>query len=336
MPKLTPNLKGALLGLLGYALYATNDVVVKVLGQSYSPIQTLFFIVLFGFPFALVMLVRDPTESSLRARRPVWVGVRVVGYLLNSLCGFYAFATLPLAQVYSLLFTGPLMITLLAVPILGERLGAQRLGAILVGFAGVLVVLRPGGDTALELGHLAAVVAAFGSGLAAVAGRKVGEVERSAVLLLYPMLAAFAISGAALPAVYQPVPIGHLGLFALVAALNLAATFVVILAFRSGEAAVVSPMNYSQILWAVAFGALLFGEAADAATLLGSGIIIASGVYIVLRERAGTGSAIRPVLTTLSRVPLVPSAVRLTVQRMKSAARRERCDEPLAKRENRD
>jgi drug/metabolite transporter (DMT)-like permease len=315
MATLSPNLKGILLGLLGFAIYATNDVVIKVLGQTYAPIQTLFFLVLFGFPVALLMLLTDPTEASLRPRRPFWVGMRIVGYLINSLCGFYAFATLPLAQVYSLLFTGPLMITLLAVPILGERLGLQRLGAVLVGLLGVLVVLRPGGEVTLSLGHLAAFGAAFGGSLAAVAGRKVGDVERSAVLLIYPMLAAFLISGALLPTVYQPMPLDHLGLYALVAALNFAATLTVIAAFRAGEAAVVSPMNYSQIIWATGFGVLLFGEVPDLGTFLGSAIIIASGLYIVLRENSGSRSIIRPVLTTVARLPLAPPAWRAATRR---------------------
>lgn len=324
MATLSPNLKGALLGLAGFAIYAVNDVFVKVLGQTYAPIQTLFFLVLFGFPVALLMLVSDPAEASLRPRRPLWVALRVVGYLVNSLCGFYAFAVLPLAQVYSLLFTGPLMITLLAVPILGERLGAQRLGAVLVGFAGVLVVLRPGGGTELGLGHLAAFGAAFGMALAAVSGRKVADVERSAVLLLYPMLAAFVLTGAALPAVYRPVPLDHLALFALVAALNFAATLTVIAAFQAGEAAVVSPMNYSQILWATVFGALLFGEFPDLMTLLGSLIIIASGLYIVIRERIGEGSMMHPVLTTLSRIPIAPAAWRVAGLRRRPDNRSEK------------
>ena len=284
MAAITGNVKGALLGLFGYALFATNDVLIKVLGQSYSPVQTLFFLVLFGFPVAILMLLSDPAEASLRPRRPFWVGVRVVGYLINSLCGFYAFAVLPLAQVYSLLFTGPLMITLLAVPVLQERLGIHRLGAILLGFAGVMVVLRPGGAVEPGLGHLAAFVSAFGSALATVAGRKVAEVERSAVLLLYPMMAAFVVTALALPAVYVPLPIEHMGLFGLVAALNFAATLVIVAAFRAGEGAVVSPMNYSQILWATGFGILFFGEYPDGATLAGSALIIASGVYTLLRE----------------------------------------------------
>ena len=321
MATLSPNLKGAMLGLLGFAIFATNDVIVKVLGQTYAPVQTLFFLVLFGFPVALLMLVSDPTEASLRPRRPFWVAMRVVGYLVNSLCGFYAFAVLPLAQVYSLLFTGPLMITLLAVPILGERLGVQRLGAILIGFAGVLVVLRPGGETELGLGHLAAFGAAFGGSLAAVAGRKVGEVERSAVLLLYPMLAAFVLTGLALPAVYIPVPLDHLALFALVAALNFVAMLTVIAAFRAGEAAVVSPMNYSQILWATVFGALLFGEYPDLMTFLGSLIIIASGLVIVVREQIGERSLMRPVLTTLSRLPIAPAAWRVAGRRRRKGKR---------------
>ncbi|QFS81209.1 EamA-like transporter family protein [Roseivivax sp. THAF40] len=321
MQALTPNLKGALLGLLGYAIYATNDIVIKVLGQTYAPLQTLFFLVLFGFPITLLMLMSDPAEASLRPRRPLWVGLRVVGYILNSICAFYAFAVLPLAQVYSLLFTAPLMITLLAWPILGERLGAHRLVAILVGFAGVLIILRPGSSTELGLGHLAAFGAAFGGALAAVSGRKVSGVERSAVLLLYPMLAAFVLSGMALPAVYKPVPLEHLALFGLVAALNFSAQLTVIAAFRSGEAAVVSPMNYSQILWAAAFGALLFGETIDNSTLIGSIVVIASGLYIVVREQTGGRSVVRPVMTTLSRFSIAPAALRVANYRGRKARR---------------
>lgn len=312
--QLSQNLRGAALGLLGFAVYAVNDLFIKVLGQTYAPVQTLFFVVLFGFPVALILLVSDPTEASLRPRRPLWVGLRILGYLMNSVCGFYAFAVLPLADVYSMLFAAPLMITLLAVPILGERLGAFRLGAILLGFAGVLVVLRPGGDTMPGLGHLAAFGAAFGGALAAIAGRKVAEVERSAVLLLYPMLAAFLLTGAALPAVYQPVPLAHLGLFALVAALNFTATLTVIAAFRVGEAAVVSPMNYSQILWATGFGVVLFGEAPGLATLVGSGIIIASGLLIVVRESVGETTVVRPVLSTLARLPIAPAQWRMAAR----------------------
>lgn len=304
---MTGNVKGALLGLLGFAIFATNDVVVKVLGQTYSPIQTLFFLVLFGFPVALIMLMTDPTEASLRPRRPVWVALRVIGYLVNSLCAFYAFAHLPLAQVYSLIFTAPLMITLLAVPILGERLGVHRIGAIVAGFLGVLIVLRPGGGLELQLGHLAAFGSAFGGALAAVAGRKISHVERHAVILLYPMLTAFLLMGLALPAVYIPVPIEHMGLFAVVAALNFAATLTVIKAYRAGEAAVVAPMNYSQILWATGFGILLFGEYPDAGTLAGSAVVIASGLYILMRERGGSHSPNRPMLTTAPRLPLAPA-----------------------------
>lgn len=311
---MTGNLKGALLGLLGFAIFATNDVMIKVLGQSYAPIQTLFFLVLFGFPVALIMLMTDPTEASLRPRRPFWVALRVVGYLTTSLCAFYAFANLPLAQVYSLIFTAPLMITLLAVPILGERLGIHRIGAIVVGFTGVLIVLRPGGGVELELGHLAAFGTAFGGALAAVAGRKISHVERHAVILLYPMLAAFVLTGLALPAVYVPVPIEHIGLFAVVAAINFAATLTIIKAYRVAEAAVVAPMNYSQILWATGFGILLFGEYPDTATLTGSAVVIASGVYILLRERGGSRSPNRPTLTTAVRLPLAPLTRRMSAK----------------------
>ncbi|MEI4488178.1 DMT family transporter [Frigidibacter sp. MR17.14] len=100
-----------------------------------------------------------------------------------------------------------------------------------------------------------------------------------------------------MPFVYVPVPIGHLGLWAIVACLGLCGAFLQIRAYSSGEAVIVAPMQYSQILWATAYGMLLFGETPDRTTLLGAAVIIGSGIYIVLRERGKPGS-LQPVLTT--------------------------------------
>jgi len=173
----------------------------------------------------------------------------------------------------------------------------------------VLIVLRPGGETALGLGHLAAVTAAVTSSLGAVVVRKIGAEERSVVLLLYPMVANFVVLGCALPFVYRPMPLDHLGLLALVAVLGLVAMRLVIAAYRQAEAVIVAPMQYSQILWAAVFGALIFDETPDRYTVIGAGVIIASGVYIVLREGRGSVSQNRPVLEAHVRVE-TPAAPR--------------------------
>jgi drug/metabolite transporter (DMT)-like permease len=293
------NARGAALALLGFAIFATHDVVVKTLGASYAPVQILFFSVLLGFPIVTVMLMRDRTAGDLRPKHPWWTAARTASVVVTGLSAFYAFSVLPLAQTYAILFATPLLITVLAIPILGERVRLRRWAAVIVGLAGVLIVLQPG-QAAPGPGHLAALTAAAGGALASVIVRKIGQDERSAVLLLYPMVANFAVMAAALPFVYRPMPVADLGLAGLIAALGFAGMLCMIAAYRAGEAAIIAPMQYSQILWATVFGLLLFGERPAPNTAVGAVVIIASGLYIVLREGRGAPSSKRPVLRTLN------------------------------------
>ena len=161
-------------------------------------------------------------------------------------------------------------------------------------------MLRPG-DTDLSLGHLAALAAAIGGALASIVVRKIGSVERPVVMLLYPMMVNFVIMACALPFVYKPMPIEHLGLLGIIATFAWFASRLVIAAYQSGEAAIIAPMQYSQIIWATLFGFLFFEETIDQATAIGAGIIIASGLYIVLRESRSGTSENTPVLRTRSR-----------------------------------
>ena len=205
----------------------------------------------------------------------------------------------PLAETYAILFASPLLITLLAIPLLGERIGLHRGAAIVVGLVGVLVVLQPG-ETELTLAHGAALAGAFFSALASVIVRKIGQDERSAVLLLYPMVANFLVMGAIMPFVYVPVEGADLAGLGLMAVLGFAATLLLIGAYRAASAVIVAPMQYSQILWAVLFGALFFDEYPTLNVLVGAGIIVLSGIYIVLREDKVEDSK-SPVLRTRSR-----------------------------------
>ena len=300
------NIRGALLALLAFALYATHDVGVKFLGQTYAPFQIIFFSVLFGFPLATIMLMRDQKPGTLRPVHPWWTAIRTAATLTTGVSAFYAFSTLPLAQVYAFIFAAPLLITILSIPVLGENVGIHRWAAVIVGLGGVLYVLRPGAE-ALSLGHIAGLTAAVGSAFASVIVRKIGKDERSAVLMLYPMMASFVAMGTILPFVYRPMPAEHLGVVALIAILAFLGGLLVIAAYRRGDAAVVAPMQYSQILWAGFYGLVFFDEIPDAQTLVGAGIIILSGIYIVLRETLRGASSKAPVLRTRSRAATVSS-----------------------------
>jgi drug/metabolite transporter (DMT)-like permease len=308
---MTGNGKGALLALGAFGVFASHDAVIKVLGDSFSPVQILFFATLFGFPLVSLMLMRDRTDGTLLPRHPWWVTIRTAAATVGALCAFYAFTALPLAQVYAILFAAPLLITVLAIPLLGEKVRLRRGIAVLVGLAGVLVVLRPG-TAELSLGHASALTAAVLSALSAIIVRKIGSEERSVVLIIYPMMTNFLLMGAALPFFYQPMEAIELGATAVIALLGFLGMLLTIGAYRAGEAVVIAPMQYSQIVWATLFGVLFFSEIPDLPTLIGAGIVIASGLYIVLREGRSGASETRPVLGARSRAgtptaPVVPA-----------------------------
>ena len=305
---MSQNAKGALFALIAFGLFSTHDVFIKTLGATYSPVQIVFFSVLLSFPLATLMLMRDAKPGTLLPVHPGWVAVRTISVVITAVSAFYAFTVLPLTQTYAILFATPLLITVLSIPILGEKVRLRCWLAVIVGLGGVMIVLRPG-TAELSNGHIAALVAAVGGAFASIVVRKIGAEERPVVLLLYPMLANFIVMGAALPFVYQPMPIEHLGALAVISVLAWIAGRLIIAAYQAGEAAIVAPMQYSQILWASVFGLMFFDEVPDIYTGVGATIIIASGIFIVFRESRASENM--PVLRTRSRIA-TPSALRVS------------------------
>ena len=291
----------ALLGLAAYAVFSTHDVIVKGLGATYSPIQIVFFSALLGFPFITFYLIGDPTPRRLRPVHPWWVALRSISGTISAVCAFYAFANLPLSEAYSFIFATPLLITLFAVPILGEQIRLRRGLAILVGMIGVLIVLRPG-VSAISAGHIAALGAAFAAALNAVIVRKISNDEHVVVMVLYPMITNLVVTAFALPFVYVDVQLGHLALFGLTSMLVLCGMTLVVAAYSRGSAIVVAPMQYSQMIWGILFGVLLFGEWPAWQTYLGLAVIVGSGIYILKREATHDVSRNTPVLSTKTRM----------------------------------
>lgn len=307
---MSSNAKGALLALIAFGLFSTHDVFIKTLGAIYSPIQIVFFSVLLSFPLATIMLMRDAKPGTLVPVHPWWMALRTLGAVITGVSAFYAFSNLPLTQTYAILFATPLLITVLSIPVLGETVRLPRWAAVIVGLLGVMVVLRPG-TTDLTLGHAAAIVAAFSGAFASIVVRKIGAEERTVVLLLYPMVANFLVMGIALAFVYKPMPIEHLGMLGIISVMAWISGRFIIAAYQTGEAAIVAPMQYSQILWATAYGLIFFDESPDMYTGVGAAIIIASGLFIVFRESTSGNSENKPVLRTRSRIG-TPGAFRIS------------------------
>ncbi len=293
--------KGIFFGLLGFAAFSVHDVLIKHLGATYSTTQILFYSVLFAFPLFSFMLVGTSSSGSMRPRHPWWTAIRIVTIIANTLCVFYAFSVLPLTQTYSILFAIPLMITLLAVPILGEKVGIYRGGAVFAGFLGVLVTIRP--DPAeISWGHLAALGGVIASALSSVIVRRIGRDESVLALLLLPMLASFIVMGFLLPLDYRPMSFEDLVVVAVLSLFGFIGINCLIVAYQTSPAVVVAPLQYSQIVWATLFGMYLFGETLENHTIVGTALVISSGMFIVIRESLVGNSRRTPVLRTRGRI----------------------------------
>lgn len=284
---LSPNLTGAALGLLAFGTYAGYDISAKVLGASYHPLQIIFAAGALNLPLLALYIHFTGNTRRLRPNRPGLMALRCAGTVVNFIAGVSAFTMLPLAEAYVIFFTMPLFIALLAVPVLGERFDPVRGIAVLLGLVGVIVALDPVA-TPLGLGHALALTGALVGAMNYVLIRKTGAVETTAVMLFWPQIVLFAIVAAAMPWVYRPMPAADIGIAALMAVVLMIGMIAVVEAYRRAAAIIVAPMQYSQILWAAIFGSLLFNEAIDTRTLIGSLLIALGGIIVVARQDKAT------------------------------------------------
>ena len=207
------------MALVACGLYACSDITIKFLGAGYNPFQIIFFAGLLTFPLIAGQIAADPTEANLRPRLPGLMALRSAIALVNCVLGTYAFANLPLAQCYAIFFTMPMLITIISVPVLGEKIDLLRGLAVVVGMVGVIIALDPGAAD-LSWAHAAAVIGAVMGAGNYVLIRKTGAEERTAVLLLYPLILQMVVATLALPFVYQPMPLRDMGLSALMATVS--------------------------------------------------------------------------------------------------------------------
>jgi S-adenosylmethionine uptake transporter len=275
MAALSDTVRGAVLGLTAFGLYALYDITIKFLGGSYSPLQVLFVAGSFAMPLVLAQALWR--GGTLRPALPGLMALRAGVALANGVIGAYAFVALPLAEAYAVFFTMPLLIAALGALFLGEPMDARRVLAILAGLGGVMVALQPG-EAELSLGHAAALAAAMLGAANYVLVRRTGGVERPALMLLWPLAVQWAATGLAMPFLWQPMPPAHLGLAALMAVQLVAGGLFIVAAYRASPVIVVAPMQYSQIAWGLILGAVLFGETIDAPKAIGIAIIIAAGL----------------------------------------------------------
>ncbi len=289
MPRDQDTPRALLLMAVAVALFALMDAGLKLLSPHYPPLQVGTLRGLASLPFILAWIA---LTTGLRGLRPVRWPLHLLRALLGiaMMAGFvYGLRTLPLSTAYAITFVAPLLVTAMAVPLLGERVGPRRWVAIGVGLAGVLVILRPTGEGMLTLGGLAILLAAFCYAASAITVRLLARTDSTQAMVFWLMLLLGVGSALLAWPGWKPIQPAHLGFIAGVGVAGSLAQVALTEAFRRGEASLVAPLEYSALVWGTLLDATLWGVLPDRVTWLGAAIIVASGLYLLRRERAHAG-----------------------------------------------
>ena len=259
------------------------DVAVKWLTTDYTPPQIAFIRYAICICLAAAIATRAGGVGTLRTRRPLGHLLRSALNLATMLTFYYALARLPLADAISIGYAAPLFMTVLSVPLLHERVGWRRWSAVLIGFVGVIVILRPSG-AGLDGGSLLALLSAFLYALTLITSRQLSATESSHTILFYYSVAVLIATGAAMPWMWVTPRWADLWAFALAGIAGSVGQFLLNQAFRYGEVSLLAPIEYVTLLWATLFGFAVWGELPGPPVLVGAAIIIASTLYIAQRE----------------------------------------------------
>lgn len=276
-------ISGIVMMTVGVACLCVNDALAKFLVADYSPLQILFLRNVIALPFAVLLAVKLGGIGALRSHRPAVHLLRGLLWIAATILFFTSFSYLELAEATALIFVAPFFITAISAVLLREHVGIRRWLAVLTGFVGVLVIVRPGTAT-FQPASLMPVATAFIYAILMLGARWVDSRESVWTMLLYLTGASALLSAVVVPFVWNPVRLDDLWLFAAIAVFGTAGMTLMTQAFRLTSAVIVAPLDYSAMVWATAFGWLVWQEVPDGPTFIGAAIIIASGLYVILRE----------------------------------------------------
>lgn len=279
-------LRGIALFMLALMLFAMLDATSKHLTATFA--VPLLVWARYTLHFLAMMLFIAPSMRLrlVRTRHLALQVVRALALMVTTGCGMAAFRTMPLAEATAVIFLAPVLVALLAGPFLGERIGAGRWLAVVVGFAGVLLIARPGG--ALNpVGMAWALAAAASYAAYQLLTRRLSHVEHPLTLLFYTALVGTAATSLVLPWFWtetEPSPLQWLQIASL-GVYGGVGHFLLIRAFRLAPASTLSPFTYTQLIWAALLGWLVFGHIPDALSAAGMAVIAASGLWLAWNER---------------------------------------------------
>ncbi|BDU18219.1 DMT family transporter [Lysobacter auxotrophicus] len=271
--------------LVAVAMFAMMDAGLKQLSTHYPPFQVASLRGAASFPLVLVWAIATAGVAPLLRVR--WSLHLLRGVLGVAMMATFVFAVskLPLSTTYSIFFVAPLLITALSVPVLGEKVGPRRWTAIAIGLVGVIVLLRPTGEGMISLAALAVLVAAVMYAVSAITVRILARTDSTQSMMVW-LMAMIAV-GAGVLAWPEWVAIRRED-FWLIAGIGVAGAlgqYAITEAFRMGEASAIAPLEYTALVWGVLFDLTFWGVLPDAITWIGAAIIVASGLYLIRREK---------------------------------------------------
>lgn len=282
---------GLMLGAM--AILPFLDVTAKVLGHQGVPvIQTVWARLLLSTLISVPFLLRGRTWHVMIPAQPRLQALRGLLMVLSTAFFFWALAYLPIADTLAIFFVQPLIVTALSPLMLKERVGIRRWAAVLVGFAGTLVIIRPGFE-AVNIGAILALLAGALTAVNMLLTRMVAHRADPIANMFYANLAGTVFATFAVPFFWQMPTAFQWQLFGLLAVIGSIGHYLIIAAYRHAEASLLAPLAYAEMIMAVLAGWYFFGDFPDAWTFSGVAILLASAVYISVRER-GSKETVTP------------------------------------------
>ena len=282
---MTPALRGALLVVIAVGIFAVMDTIAKYLARSYPVPGIMWVRYMANLLILLAFLAARGELKRVRTARP---GLQMLRGLLLAGAGFLYFTSLtvlPIAEAAAIGFVMPLFLALLAVPMLGERMDSARMTAVLIGLAGALVIVRPGASVFTPYALLPVGMAVCNA-LYQILTRKVAGVEHPYTSVVWGAIVGAVLFSFSLPFAWvTPTDPWHWALLGIIGLLASVGHFTLIRAYDYASATGLAPFFYTQLVWVMLLGWLVFDDFPDGWSLLGMGIIVASGIYLVGHQR---------------------------------------------------
>jgi drug/metabolite transporter (DMT)-like permease len=286
----TGNFRGIVAMLLAVALFSVMDAQLKLLAAHYPPLQVSFLRGVTSLPFVLLPVLLRGRASRLRMVNVRLHVLRGAISILMLASFVYAVRESSLATTYSIFMCAPLIVAALSAPLLGEKVGRVQWAAIAVGLAGVLLMLRPDASSWVSVGSVAALVAALCYSFAVIALRVLSRTDTTESMVV--SFTVFLSLGAGLLSVpgWTPLEAAHWPLLAGVGLFGALGQHYITEAFRNAPASVVTPLEYTALVWGVLLDLVIWQVLPGVVTLLGGAVVIGAGLYLIRREAGRRGA----------------------------------------------